>query len=458
MRLWKKIALIFIVVLIVDVCACSGILLAYSKNSILDMTYNQINNKHNNLTVSFKGMASYYLEEGDSEAVRDSLIMYCFSRYADDNSVLIRNGEILYSGVTINPDNYLFLDEDKVLNGTVETEITDRNIYIVGRVISIGGYDYKVYVVEDITTVYNSIRKIMVIFALVNVVFVVIGVIGIGFFVRKSTLPISKLAEVSVRIADGEYSMRADIKANNEIGELAKDLNRMADAIEKHIDDLTEKSKRQQLFIGGVTHEFKTPLTALILHSHLLRSAYMSEEEKDNSLEHIENQAQWLDKLVQSLLKLTTLDEEIEKQNVLVEELFESVGKSVSQKFKERGISLETWYRDECLNVNKELMQSLLVNLVDNAAKSYDKNTTGVVWLKVTDKTITVEDNGRGIPEDAIPRIFEPFYMVDKSRSKKNGGCGLGLALVKMIADAHNASIEVESEEGKGTKISITFL
>ena len=371
--------------------------------------------------------------------------------------MLLKDGKTLYSGVTIHPDEYLLLDGDKVLKDTTVTEIMDRNIYIVGRIVTVGEEDYYVYVVEDITTVHNSIKNVIVTFVFISSVCVAMGVLITAFLVRKSTIPISKLAEVSVRIADGEYSMRAQIDANNEIGELANDLNRMADAIETHIDELTEKTKRQELFIAGVTHEFKTPLTALLLHSRLLRTAYMSEEEKDNSLEHIENQAQWLDKLVQSLLKLTAQEKEIEKQDVLVSELFENVNKSVSQMFNAKGISLETMHNDERLHVNKELMQSLLINLVDNAAKSYDPNVHGVVLMKAIDKTITIEDYGRGIPRDALSRIFEPFYMVDKSRSKKNGGCGLGLALVKKIADSHGASLVVESEEGKGTRIHITL-
>ena len=107
MRLWKKISLIVILVLIVNVGVCSSILLAYSKNSILETTYQQINNKHNSLAVSFEEMASYYLEEGDSLDVKHSLIIYCFSRYADANSVLLKDGETLFCSVAIEPDNYL---------------------------------------------------------------------------------------------------------------------------------------------------------------------------------------------------------------------------------------------------------------------------------------------------------------------------------------------------------------
>lgn len=458
MKLWQKISLIFTAVLIVIVFVCSSILLIHSKNSILELTYDQAKDKQNNLAVSFSEMVSYHLEESDSQAARDSLVLYCFSRYADASSVLMKDGETIYTGVTINPEDYLPLDNyESTYARTTVAEIQDRNIYIVGSLVGIGDDTYSVYVVEDITTVYNSIASMIATFILVSVICVVIGAVITALLIRRSTRPVTQLAEVSGRIADGEYSMRADIKTKDEIGELAGDFNRMAEAVESHIAELTERAERQQLFIGGVTHEFKTPLTALLLHARMLRRAYMTEEEKDNSLEHIEKQTEWLERLVQNLLKLITQGKEIEKESVSVAELFEDVKQTVSKNFADRGVSLVTVCGNDKLIANKDLMQSLLVNLVDNAAKSYDPNKTGVVLLKSWGKTIEIEDHGRGIPQDAVPRIFEPFYMVDKSRSKKYGGSGLGLALVKMIADAHDAVINIESEEGKGTTVRVTL-
>lgn len=226
---------------------------------------------------------------------RDSLVLYCFSRYADASSVLMKSGETIYTGVTINPEDYLPLDNNQSTYArTTTAEIQDRNIYIVGSLVGIGDDTYSVYVVEDITTVYNSIASMITTFILVSVICVFIGAVITALLIRRSTRPVTQLAEVSGRIADGEYSMRADIKTKDEIGELAGDFNRMAEAVESHIAELTETAERQRLFIGGVTHEFKTPLTALLLHSRMLRRAYMTEEEKDNSLEHIEKQTAYL--------------------------------------------------------------------------------------------------------------------------------------------------------------------
>lgn len=184
----------------------------------------------------------------------------------------------------------------------------------------------------------------------------------------------------------------------------------------------------------------------------------MTEEEKDGSLAHIESQCEWLERLVQTLLRIITLDREIERKPCAVDVLFDRVRQNTQKSLADRGVTLNTLSDGGTLLVNADLIQSLLINLVDNAAKAYD---TGMenrkVCLTVSGSTIEVSDNGRGIPKEALPRIFEPFYMVDKSRSKKSGGSGLGLTLVRKIADAHGAEITVESSVGKGTTVRLRF-
>ena len=110
------------------------------------------------------------------------------------------------------------------------------------------------------------------------------------------------------------------------------------------------------------------------------------------------------------------------------------------------------------LPLNPTLMTSLLLNLVENGARSYDpEDRNKTVTLRATDRCFEVSDLGRGIPAQAQEHIFEPFYRVDKARSRKQGGSGLGLALVKAIADAHGAALSLDSQPGRGTTFRITF-
>lgn len=252
--------------------------------------------------------------------------------------------------------------------------------------------------------------------------------------------------------------MRVDVHTKDEIGALAGDFNLMAEAVETRIAELMETAERQRLFIGGVTHEFKTPLTALLLHARMLRRANMTEEERDNSLAHIESQCAWLERLVQTLLRLITLERDIERRPCEVDELFDRVRQNTQKSLADRGVTLNVQSNGETLDCNADLVQSMLINLVDNAAKAYNADAADKrVLLTFSNNTIQVKDFGRGIPKEAMERIFEPFYMVDKSRSKKAGGSGLGLALVKRIANAHDAELIIESNIEKGTTVWVRF-
>ena len=458
MKLWQKTSLVCIAVLLFIVSACSAVLLIHSKNSILELTYSYARDKQKSLASSFSEMAGYYSAEGDSLTVETSLVNYCFSRFADSSSVLMRGDETLYSGVSANPRAFLPLSENEYSMKIAEREIDGRNVLIVGSLVMVRNTSYAVYVVEDISTTYNSIVSLAWTFAAVSLAGVLIGAGCIALIMRRSTRPLTSLAKTARQIAGGDYSMRADVHTKDEIGALAGDFNLMAEAVEARIAELTETAERQRLFIGGVTHEFKTPLTALLLHARMLRRANMTEEERDNSLAHIESQCAWLERLVQTLLKLITLEQAILVENVSVAALFEWVRQSTQQALADKGVALIMRCDADTLPMNADLMQSLLINLVDNAAKAYDADAQNkTVTLSCYGNVLEVKDFGRGIPKEAMERIFEPFYMVDKSRSKKAGGSGLGLALVKQIADAHGARLEVESTLGSGTAVRVVF-
>ena len=458
MKLWQKTSLICIAVLLVIVTACSSVLLIHSKNSILELTYSRARDRQKSLASSFSEMAGYYIAENDSRTVENSLVNYCFSRFADSSSVLMRGNETLYSGVSVNPHALMPLSDGEYGARLTEREIEGRNVLIVGSLVMVKSTPYAVYVVEDISTTYNSIVSLAWTFAAVSLAGILLGAGCIALIMHRSTRPLTSLAKTARQIAGGDYSMRVDVHTKDEIGALAGDFNLMAEAVETRIAELMETAERQRLFIGGVTHEFKTPLTALLLHARMLRRANMTEEERDNSLAHIESQCAWLERLVQTLLRLITLERDIERRPCEVDELFDRVRQNTQKSLADRGVTLNVQSNGETLDCNADLVQSMLINLVDNAAKAYNADAADKrVLLTFSNNTIQVKDFGRGIPKEAMERIFEPFYMVDKSRSKKAGGSGLGLALVKRIATAHDAELIIESNIEKGTTVWVRF-
>ena len=138
-----------------------------------------------------------------------------------------------------------------------------------------------------------------------------------------------------------------------------------------------------------------------------------------------------------------------------VAELLKKVAELEKYHLEEKGIVLETRSDDTRLVMDVDLMESLLINLIDNAMKASKEGD--MIRVEAKDGCIFVEDHGKGIAAEEIPKITEAFYMVDKSRSKKAGGIGLGLALCTQIVKLHGAKMEIKSKPGVGTQIRVIF-
>lgn len=454
MKLWQKISLICSTVLIVMISVCGFLMILQSKTSILELTYKRAQEKQSNLVSSFSEMVEYYSLDDDLPSVTYSLVTYCFSRFADPLSVLQEDDETLYSEISINPRDYLDIkgtSEQRQLTG----EIDGRNILIIGSCVMVKNTEYIIFVVEDITPIYRDLYKMIEKFALISVASIVLGTGLIIFLVRRAFYPLLQLRDTAKRIATGEYIERVPVLYHDEVGELAVEFNTMANAVQTRIAELMETAERQQLFIAGVTHEFKTPITTILLHTDLLQNTYLEEDEKQASLAHVESQCKSLERLIQKLLKLLMLKGQMELKREAVVSLFSLVRESTAEILHMRGTPLVIECGIDSLEMDMDLMKSLVINLVDNASKASEPGQA--VILRAYDFTIEVKDQGCGIPESEIERITEPFYMVDRSRSKKKGGSGLGLALVKKIATAHNAIICIESSLNKGTTVRIIF-
>jgi signal transduction histidine kinase len=382
------------------------------------------------------------------------LLLYSFKRFAGDTSVLASANETLYSNLSFSPAELLplsELDEQATYMGRIE----GQDILIVGSKTLILSDPYSIYTVRDISSVSKSITGMILRFSLVSVLSIAIGFALVIVLVRYATKPLKNLSHSTGRIAKGYYNERVEIASRDEVGALSKDFNAMAQAVEYHIEELTESTQRQQMFINALTHEFKTPLTSVIGHSETLLTTDMSAEVAFNSLMHIHDQCKWLERLTQKLLKLITLQEEIRLKDEDVSELLDAVKNSLAETLRKRQINLEIVCEIESLPMDVDLMQSLLINLADNAAKA--SHEQGTVYIHAYGKTIEVKDHGIGIPQSELPRIIEPFYRVDKSRSKQLGGAGLGLALVKRIADAHGVRLSIESVLDIGTTVYVQF-
>lgn len=240
-----------------------------------------------------------------------------------------------------------------------------------------------------------------------------------------------------------------------------KELVPFASMIRKQHTDILSAAKARQDFSANVSHELKTPLTAISGYAELIEAGMVDEEKQKHFILEIRKNAQRLLSLINDIIRLSELDRTDSQSafekfdlNEIVSECMEALDVNA----KNRQVTLE--YTGEKCNIcgSKEMMRELTDNLVQNAIR-YNK-PNGSVWVEVhggDQPRLVVKDNGIGIPADEQQRIFERFYRVDKSRSKATGGTGLGLAIVKHIVEIHDAKLSLESELGQGTTITVNF-
>ena len=231
------------------------------------------------------------------------------------------------------------------------------------------------------------------------------------------------------------------------------------------IIDITESVKREQLrqeFTSNVSHELKTPLTSISGFAEMLKSGGTPDETVIDFSTSIYDEAQRLITLVNDIMKISELDEgavPFEKEQVDLLKLSNDIIKRLTPVANKRNITLNVIGDTAFISGARKILDEMIYNLCDNAIKYNKENGTVDVIINTTDSKVnlTVRDTGIGIPQSEKSRVFERFYRVDKSHSKLVGGTGLGLAIVKHGAAFHDAEVSLESAEGKGTSVTISF-
>jgi signal transduction histidine kinase len=277
-----------------------------------------------------------------------------------------------------------------------------------------------------------------------------------------TTRRIFLIRSVSRRLADGEYSRRIPVRGRDELAELSEDFNAMAEAVEQNVKSLESVASDQRQFIDNLTHEMRTPLTSIIGFADLIRSTrFMDEATRADYAGSIYQEGQRLKALSGKLMELILLGRtEPDLQQVDVEAFLRELATLLSPMFTNRQMELRLSTEPATLLADPSLLQSLVVNLVDNACKA-SKPGQQVELSCYMDRRrrlhIEVADHGRGIPANEIHKIKQPFYMLDKARTRAEGGAGLGLALCSRIAELHHAVMNISSRVGQGTVVDLVF-
>jgi signal transduction histidine kinase len=464
MRLRTKLTLTATVIVILAVFISTFLVITFTKQNAI-----------NDITVSGTADFEEFCKSFQNSMLYESLNMsdrlsYSYLRFRfytiheSDEFVLQEGGAIISNNTGIdavralNAHRVTSTDIDYVVNTLRHSicHIGDQYYFIASTNFNIDEQkEYTLSLVRNVTSTMDDVNGLGIKCALAGAAVIIAAALLVFLLVRRSLLPVRELEKGAAEISDGNYESRIPVKGHDEIASLAERFNRMAEAIFEKIAALNETAERQQTFINALSHEMKTPVTSVMARAETLLVRDISEDDKKRSLERIYNQCAWLEKLSGKLTALVMLQGRVDVKPENVRELLAAVEETVMDALDEKNITLAIDCKMDTLPVDFDLMRAALANLVDNAIKASERGS--IIELRAYDNIIEVEDHGRGIPKEEIERIIQPFYMVDRSRSKKTGGSGLGLALVERIAKAHDAKLSIISTLGEGTTVKIVF-
>lgn len=331
-------------------------------------------------------------------------------------------------------------------------------LYISGK---IGGQfeDYTLTYVRDLSELYNThaglTRYLITVSVLVETVLAAV----LFLILRKLTRPIKTMQEAANKIAGGVYDGRINIPGKDEFHDLAENFNRMASSIQEKINELDKNSQDKQRLIDNLAHELRTPLTAIRGYAEYLQNASTSEQNRMIAAGYIVSEIDRMKNLAFKLLDLALVrNSGLDIGEISLPELLNQVKAAADSKLNEKSINLEIRCSLDRLTGDAVLLQSLLINLVDNAVKASEAGTAVELSAYLdTVPILEVRDWGCGMEEEQTQLVCEPFYRVDKARSRSSGGVGLGLSLCSEIARLHGADLKISSLKGKGTTVKVIF-
>lgn len=341
--------------------------------------------------------------------INEQIITYFFRKYMMENTALFRDEKEIYNKSPYEFDTKkIVVDDRSGMPQYMEQKLNDAYIILFYYEIQVDQQDYCVLYVKDITYIYMNSKNLAIREIIFSILIAFAMALLLVFLIKKITKPLQAVNEA------------------------------------------------QRQLIGSMSHELKTPLTAISGYSEMLLDVKLSKEQEKKALNYINTESGRLSRLSEKMMELTRLYEpecRITLQETSVEVLFENVKESVKHRLEEKEITLieEGSYHGKSMMLDMDLMTSFLINLINNSTLASKHGSR--IYLGGDGSSLWVRDEGCGIPPEEVDKVRKAFYRVDKSRSRKSGNMGLGLALCDQIAKVHHGEMKIESEVGKGTKV-----
>ena len=282
---------------------------------------------------------------------------------------------------------------------------------------------------------------------------------------RWINTPIRKVADFAKNIKDGNFENRIKIKSSDEIGELAKNMNQLAETIEADISNMKKMEDVRTEFLSNVTHELKTPIASIVGYLETLKDGALKDKDVNKTfIKRSLKNAKRLEALVTDLVDISRIETgemEIQLEKVNIQPILEEVVNDARQRNRNLELDINLSLGDQKEIVvygNSDRLRQVFDNLVSNAIR-YTESGNVIISAEIRDTEVefTVSDTGMGMDSESIERIFERFFRTDDARKIVRGGTGLGLAICKHIIEAHNSSLSVDSIEKEGSTFAFSL-
>ena len=382
---------------------------------------------------------------GISERIAAGMLSNTSSLFVTYNSNIIYSSE----GRDEAPSKDILSSSTGTRKNYIITKENDKTYIYVISTVYINNATINIITKRDNTDTEQLLNKNIYLFRSLIVIILLASGLIVYFLSKLLTRPLEKLNALTDEFAEGNFASRSTVHSKDEVGLLAAKFNHMADSVE----ELGDMIHRRDQFVADFTHEIKTPMTTIIGYADTIRSVDLPREDEVKAANYIFSEGKRLEQMSSHLFDLIYLKEgKLTKQPVNTQALGETVVETVLPAIEKAGITLEADFESASILCDSALLKTAFINLLDNARKATkasdsEEGTVDAKKIHFTGKIIQaegedsenrkyefiVEDHGIGIAQKDIERICDEFYMVDKSRSRSEGGAGLGMSLVAAI-------------------------
>ena len=397
-------------------------------------------------------------------AVTDELIEQIeqFNTYSHFDVFAVRDAKELSACVPFDIDYEALIgpaERQRLINGDTVTKIGyeprfDRQLISVVIPLTdenrLEGILYMYYPLAKILELTNEDVQLLIFAAMVFL-------IGLSFFifkaVKKVLAPLTKLQQAANDMRNKKYETRVYVKTNDEVGQLAKAFNEMAQSIE-------QEDEAQRTFLATVSHELRTPISYVTGYSEAIERGFIEEEKLTETIHLIAREANRMQRITTDLLTLARNEksEQLEIMPIVLEECIRESAQLLEHQLREKQITLQFIVEDEWIVAGDEQkLKQVFINVLENAI-TYTKQKERII-LTISKYShyahVQIQDFGIGISQEDLPHITDRFYRVNKARSRSDGGSGLGLSIVSQIIEQHQGKLMIESTLNKGTIVHL---